>query len=66
VRPPQVRNENSSISGCRDDALSIVRNDAAAVPEAGRLAEVRASAVSWLFRRWRLRDRPVRWQSNLS
>ena len=43
VRPPQVQNENSSMLGFRDDAGSVVRDAAAAMPEAGRLAEVRAS-----------------------
>jgi hypothetical protein len=45
VRPPQVRNENLSILGFRDDAASIVRNEAATVLEAGGLTEVRASTV---------------------
>jgi hypothetical protein len=45
VRPPQVRNEDSSISGFRDDAGSVVRDDAATVTESGRLAEVRANIL---------------------
>jgi hypothetical protein len=43
--PSQVRNENSSISGFRNDAPSIFHNDAAARLEAGGLAEVRANTL---------------------
>jgi hypothetical protein len=45
VRPPQVRNEDSSIWGFRDDAGSVVRDDAATVAESGRLIEVRANIL---------------------